>query len=294
MNEEWGMSNEQWALSITSVSKPLFDNMLFTTVYLLAFSRHQQLQRILVWINMWLWRQYCFFCDKYFIMRKYEQRRLLELSQVLKSSIQIACYSLRIYYSLAFVMRMRMFWLFFWLCVTERKKKTRELSFESSVWFGTPDKSIHIKYHKSMDSKENQITYSCLTRAKATKQIHIGMNGTCCHVLLKYFHCNQVCFLWFPLATNSRQQHPFLANQCEVGGKISMNTEHTHTHHGWKLFLFSNRIRLSNRFHFVGFIQFPSLIAFRFSRTLWLKYQENKYHFKSNLEFFRYFFSFAT
>lgn len=127
--------NEEWALRITSVSKPLFENMLFTTVYLLAFSRHQQLQRILVWINMWLWRQYCFFCGKYFIMRKYEHCRLLELSQVLKSSIQIACYSLRIYYSLAFVMRMRMFWLFF-VSVLQNEKKTRELTFESSVWFG--------------------------------------------------------------------------------------------------------------------------------------------------------------
>lgn len=112
---------------------------------------------------------------------------------------------------------------FFCLCVTERKKDKRA-NFREICMIWNPDKSIHIKYHKSMDSKENQITYSCLTRAKATKQIHIGMNGTCCHVLLKYFHCNQVCFLWFPLATNSRQQHPFLANQCEVRGKISMNT----------------------------------------------------------------------
>lgn len=119
---------------------------------------------------------------------------------------------------------------FFCLCVTERKKDKRA-NFREICMIWNPDKSIHIKYHKSMDSKENQITYSCLTRAKATKQIHIGMNGTCCHVLLKYFHCNQVCFLWFPLATNSRQQHPFLANQCEVRGKISMNT-HTHTTDG--------------------------------------------------------------
>lgn len=78
----------------------------------------------------------------------------------------------------------------------------------------------------------------------------------------------------------------------QINAKSEEKFPWTHTHHGWKMFLFSNRIRLSNRFHFVGFIQFPSLIAFRFSRTLWLKYQENKCHFKSNLEFFRYSFFF--
>lgn len=115
----------------------------------------------------------------------------------------------------------------------------------------------------------------------------------CCHILLKYFLI-RIKFVFTisagqPIQGNIISQSVIqsaTAIKCiRIRGKIwkismSKTTEKIFPHSALECVYI-------NKFHFVGFIQFPLLIAFRFSALSGWNIKRRVKPFESNLEFFR-------